>query len=69
MQLPPPLRAAVDRALEGVSSSELTSAAQKLSDRYRAEVRDDTPHLANEQAALAYPVSYTHLTLPTICSV
>jgi len=54
MQLPPPLRAAIDRALEGVSSAELTSAAQKLSDRYRAEVRDGTPHLANQHAALAY---------------
>ena len=54
MQLPPLLRAAVDRALEGVSSAELTSAAQKLSDRYRAEVRDGTPHLDHQHAALAY---------------
>jgi len=54
MQLPPPLRAAVDRALEGVSAAELTPAAQKLSDRYRAEVRDGTSHLADEHSALAY---------------
>jgi ribosomal protein RSM22 (predicted rRNA methylase) len=54
MQLPAPLRAAVDRALEGVSASELTAVAQALSQRYRAEVRDGTPHLADDLAALAY---------------
>src|ERR1700748_2870920 len=54
MQPPPPLRAAVDRALDGVAPSELTAAAQTLSQRYRAEVRDGTPHLASRRAALAY---------------
>ena len=54
MQLPPRLRAAVDRALDGVAPSVLMAAAQRLSDRYRAEIRDGTPHLADERAALAY---------------
>jgi len=54
MQLPPPLRLAVERALDGVPPSELISAAQRLSERYRAEIRDGTPHLAGEHAALAY---------------
>jgi ribosomal protein RSM22 (predicted rRNA methylase) len=54
MTLPPTLRAAVEHALEGVAPSELMSAAQSLSERYRAEIRDGTPHLSNERAALAY---------------
>lgn len=54
MQLPPPLRAAVDRALESAQPSELMSAVQSLSQRYRAEVRDGTAHLHDDLAALAY---------------
>jgi ribosomal protein RSM22 (predicted rRNA methylase) len=54
MQLPAPLRAAVDRALEGVSASELSQVAAALSQRYRAEIRDGTSHLADGPAALAY---------------
>jgi len=54
MQLPPPLRAAVEHALEDVAPSELMRAAQVLSARYRAEVRDGTPHLADNRAAMAY---------------
>jgi ribosomal protein RSM22 (predicted rRNA methylase) len=54
MQLPPPLRAAVDRALEGVAASELAADAQALSQRYRAEIRDGRPHLSDRRAALAY---------------
>jgi ribosomal protein RSM22 (predicted rRNA methylase) len=54
MKLPSPLRAAVDRALEEVAPSELMSAAQILSARYRAEVRDGRPHLSGRHAALAY---------------
>jgi ribosomal protein RSM22 (predicted rRNA methylase) len=54
MQLPPPLRAAVDHALEGVAPSELATDARILSQRYRAEIRDGTPHLSDRQRALAY---------------
>jgi ribosomal protein RSM22 (predicted rRNA methylase) len=54
MQLPAPLRAAVNRALEGVSASELSQVAAALSQRYRAEIRDGTSHLADGPAALAY---------------
>lgn len=54
MQLPAPLRAAIELALDGTPPSELTAAAQTLSARYRAEVRDGKAHLATDRAALAY---------------
>lgn len=54
MELPPQLRQAIDRALEGVPVAELASAASALSLRYREEVRDGRMHLANERSALAY---------------
>ena len=54
MELPPPLRQAVDRALEGIRLSELSSAASALSLRYREEVRDGRMHLDDERSALAY---------------
>jgi ribosomal protein RSM22 (predicted rRNA methylase) len=54
MELPPPLRQAVDRALEGVPLSELASSASDLSLRYREEVRDGRMHINDERAALAY---------------
>ena len=40
MELPPALRQAVDKALEGVSLADLRRAADLLSRRYRGEVRD-----------------------------
>ena len=52
--LPSALRAAVDRALEGVAMADLAAAAATLSDRYRAEVRDGRAHLAADMAARAY---------------
>ena len=54
MELPSRLRQAVDSALEGVSLAEITSAADALSQRYRAEVRDGRLHLSDERSALAY---------------
>jgi ribosomal protein RSM22 (predicted rRNA methylase) len=70
MELPPPLRRAVDRALEDVPLSELASSASVLSRRYREEVRDGRLHLNDERSALAYlatrlPATYaaTHAAL------
>jgi len=54
VELPPLLRQAVDRALEGVPMSALTAAARVLSQRYRGEVRDGRLHLSDNAAALAY---------------
>jgi ribosomal protein RSM22 (predicted rRNA methylase) len=54
MELPSVLRAAVDQSLEGISASELARAAEALSQRYRAETRDGTLHLADDIAARAY---------------
>lgn len=54
MELPAALRAAVDRALEGVPLAELQRAADTLSSRYRAEVRDGRLHLSDEMFARAY---------------
>jgi ribosomal protein RSM22 (predicted rRNA methylase) len=73
MELPPPLRQAVDRALEGIPLSELASSASALSLRYREEVRDGRLHLNDERAALAYlatrlPATYaaTHASLAAL---
>ena len=54
MQLPPSLRQAIDRELEGVTLADLTQAAQALSQRYRAETRDGRFHLNDGLAARAY---------------
>ena len=54
MELPAALRAAVDRALEGVPLAELQRAADTLSSRYRAEVRDGRLHLSDDMFARAY---------------
>jgi ribosomal protein RSM22 (predicted rRNA methylase) len=54
MQLPPSLRQAIDAELEGVSLRDLAGAAETLSQRYRAEVRDGRLHLGDELAARAY---------------
>lgn len=54
MQLPPALRQAIDRELEGVALADLTRAADILSQRYRAETRDGRLHLADALAAKAY---------------
>jgi len=54
MQLPPALREAIDRELEGVSLRDLARASDALSQRYRAEVRDGRLHLSDDLAARAY---------------
>ena len=54
IDLPAPLRQAVDEALQGIPSAELTRAAEALSKRYRAELRDGRRHLDDDPAALAY---------------
>lgn len=54
MELPSALREAVDRALEGVSLADLERAAERLSERYRAELRDGKAHLSDRLSALAY---------------
>ena len=54
MELPRPIRQAVDAALEGAPLADLKRAAQRLSERYRSETRDGRQHLSDEMAALAY---------------
>ncbi|MCC6775860.1 MAG: methyltransferase [Hyphomicrobiales bacterium] len=54
MELPRPLRHAVDRALSGVALADLAAAATSLSQRYREERRDGTQHIATRRDALAY---------------
>ncbi len=54
MQLPPLLRAAIESELEGTSLRDLAGAADILSRRYRAELRDGRLHLDDELAARAY---------------
>lgn len=57
MELPPPLRQAVDRLLEGTPLNDLKAAAKTLSDRYRAETRDGRLHMAGDLAVKAYIVA------------
>jgi len=54
VELPAPLRQAVDRILERISLLELKQAAKTLSDRYRAELRDGRLHMAQDMAVRAY---------------
>ena len=57
MELPARLRRAVDQVLEGVDLAELTHAAARLSERYRAETSDGTFHISSDLAAEAYLVT------------
>src|SRR5689334_10275655 len=54
MQLPPPLRAAIERELEGIPLRDLARAADTLSQRYRAEVQDGRLHIDDALAGRAY---------------
>jgi ribosomal protein RSM22 (predicted rRNA methylase) len=54
MELPPLLRQAVDRALNGVPVADLAATAAALSRRYREERRDGALHVGSHQDALAY---------------
>lgn len=54
MELPAPLRQAIDRLLENTPLPTLRQAAKMLSDRYRAEVRDGRLHMADDLTVKAY---------------
>lgn len=54
MELPPLLRAAVDRILRDTPIAEIRKAAELLSQRYRGEIRDGRLHLSERAAATAY---------------
>jgi ribosomal protein RSM22 (predicted rRNA methylase) len=54
MELPPPLRQAVDQILEDAPLAEIRRAAELLSLRYRGEVRDGQLHLSDRMATKAY---------------
>lgn len=54
MELPPALRHAVDRALNGVALADLTGAAAELSRRYRDEPNSRAPRVRSRRDALAY---------------
>ncbi|GEO84590.1 MULTISPECIES: small ribosomal subunit Rsm22 family protein [Alphaproteobacteria] len=54
MELPAPLKAAVEQMLAHEPIERLARASEKLSDRYRREVRDGKFHLDGELAAKAY---------------
>jgi ribosomal protein RSM22 (predicted rRNA methylase) len=54
MELPPLLRQAIDRALDGIALRDLAAAAATLSERYREERHDDRLRVAKRGDALAY---------------
>src|SRR5689334_7933949 len=54
MELPPLLREAIDRALDGIALTDLAAAAATLSRRYREERHDGRLLVANRRDALAY---------------
>jgi len=54
MDLPSQIRAAIDKALDGVPLADVQAAAERLSMRYRAATRDGRAHLSDDLAARAY---------------
>ena len=54
MQLPAALRQALDARLDRHAIDDLRSGGERLSGRYRAEIRDGRQHLDGEPAVLAY---------------
>lgn len=68
MQLPPALREAIDRELEGVSLRDLARAADALSQRYRAELQDGRLHLGDDLTARAYLITRLPATFAAISS-
>src|SRR5688500_6825713 len=68
MELPAALSVAVDRALEGVALAELSAAASRLSQRYRAELRDGRFHVADDRAVQAYLATRLPATYAAISS-
>ena len=61
MELPAPLRQAVDGLLEKVPLDELKRAAKTLSERYRAETRDGRLHMGEDMAVRAYQIGRAHV--------
>ncbi|SON56438.1 Ketopantoate hydroxymethyltransferase [Hartmannibacter diazotrophicus] len=55
--LPPALRAVVETSADGIALETLATAAERLSERYRGEVRDGRYHLSSDLAARAYLAS------------
>ncbi|MGO4129460.1 small ribosomal subunit Rsm22 family protein [Inquilinus sp. YAF38] len=68
MDLPAALRVAVDRALEGIALAELSAAAARLSQRYRAELRDGRFHVGDDRAVQAYLATRLPATYAAISS-
>jgi ribosomal protein RSM22 (predicted rRNA methylase) len=54
LELPAPLRQAVDELLENTPLAAIRTAAKTLSERYRAETRDGRLHMAEDMAVRAY---------------
>jgi ribosomal protein RSM22 (predicted rRNA methylase) len=54
MELPPPLRQAIDRALDGISLTDLAAAATALSQCYREDRRNGSYYIVSRRDALAY---------------
>lgn len=54
MDLPSAIRDAVDDALQGVPLADLQRASERLTKRYRGEVRDGRLHLSDDISARAY---------------
>ena len=54
MELPAPLRQAVDTMLHGIPLAEIRQAAATLSQRYRAETRDGRLHMSADLSVKAY---------------
>jgi ribosomal protein RSM22 (predicted rRNA methylase) len=68
MQLPPALREAIDRELEGIPLRDLMRASEALSQRYRAEAQDGRLHLGDDLAARAYLTTRLPATFAAISS-
>jgi ribosomal protein RSM22 (predicted rRNA methylase) len=76
MELPPPLRQGIDRILEGIPIADIRAAADRLSQRYRGEVRDGRLHLSDDLTTRAYlatrlPATYAaiHASLSAIADL
>jgi len=69
MELPAALRQAVDAALAGVPLVDLSAAAQRLSNRYRGEIRDGALHISDDLAARAYLATRLPATFAAISAV
>ncbi len=54
MELPAACRETIEAALEGVPLADLQRASERLTQRYRGEIRDGRLHLSDDLAARAY---------------